>query len=82
MALNKGQLGRADHVNDQRLAPHGFHEPAGLEHGGIVRLHLYKLRAAEMICKVVKQHAVGDEDRAEHKIHEDVRCLLYTSRCV
>ena len=34
MALQEGDLRRADHVDDQCLGPHGFDEPAALEHRG------------------------------------------------
>ena len=46
--LPKGDLGGADHVNDQRLAPHGLHKPARLEHSDVLRLHNCQLRAAVM----------------------------------
>ena len=73
-ALDKGQLGRADHVDDQRLAPHRLDKPAGLEQPDILRLHHCQLCAAVMRRQVVEQHAARHKQRAEHKVHENIRC--------
>ena len=75
-ALDKGQLRSTDHVNDQCLAPHGFHEPSSLEHPDILRLHSRKLRSAVMSGQIVEQNTTGHEHGAEYKIHENVGCKV------
>ena len=61
--MDKGQLGRADHVDDQRLAPHRLDKPAGLEQPDILRLHHCQLCAAVMRRQVVEQHPARHKPR-------------------
>lgn len=73
-ALDEWQLWGADHVDDQRLAPHGLYEPSGLEHPDVLCLHQGKLGSTVMSRQIIEQHAAGHEQRAEHKVHENIRC--------
>ena len=71
-ALEEGQLGGSDHMDDQGLTPHGFHKPARLKEADIFRLHQRQLRAAEMGGQVVKEHAPGDKHGTKDEIHKKV----------
>jgi len=63
-------------VNDQRLAPHRFHEPSGLEHSDILLLKRCQFCTAEMGGQIIEQHAVGYEQRAKYKVHENIGCKI------
>ena len=63
-ALNKGNLGCSDHMNDQGLTPHGFNKPAGLKDCNIHGHHLG-------IGELVKQESIC-KHRRDDKIHQQV----------
>ena len=69
-ALDKRQFRGSDHVDHQRLAPHGFHKPPGMEHGRISSLHLCQFRSSVMSRQVIIKHAAGNEYRAENEVHK------------
>ena len=75
-ALQKRQLRGTNHMNNQCLAPHGFHKPPCLEQPDIPRLHCRKLCAAIVCRQVIEQNPLRDKQRAEHKIHKDVSCEI------
>lgn len=73
-ALDKRQFRGSDHVDHQRLAPHGFHKPPGMEHGRISSLHLCQFRSSVMSRQVIIKHAAGNEYRAENEVQKGVCC--------
>lgn len=56
-ALDKWKLWCTDHMNNQRLAPHRFYEPACLKHCSVGRLHPQQLCAAKMTGQIVIQNS-------------------------
>ena len=66
-ALNKRQFLRAEHMDDQGLAPHGFHKPARLKQGDEQRL-------ARRVQRMEGPAAQGRaESEIQQQISEDVK---------
>ncbi len=66
--MHKGELRRAQHMDDQGLAPHGFHKPSGLEQGGIQRLHI-------RICQPVRRYVAMSNTELVGPIHSINRLI-------
>ena len=72
-ALDERQLLRANHVHDERLRPHGFDEPAGLEQRGELVLHrgVSQLREGQTAARHRRNHEIQQQVRRNIKNRAD-----------